>query len=89
MHVRDRQLGFIYMPIASPEIESAVNQGSLRLKVYLEYLDGSIAKPTDVALQPLATVVSRLFFFLGYDNPNLSAFLLVVYVRKSKRKEYI
>jgi len=36
------------MPIASPEIESAVNLDSLRLKVYLEFLNGSITKSANV-----------------------------------------
>lgn len=36
------------MPTASPEVESAVNLDSLRLKVYLEFLNGSIRKSADV-----------------------------------------
>ena len=40
LHVLDRQIGSIYMPIASHEIESAVNPDSLRLKAYLEFLNG-------------------------------------------------
>ena len=40
LHVLDRQIGSIYMPIASHEIELAVNPDSLRLKAYLEFFNG-------------------------------------------------
>ena len=40
LHVLDRQIGSIYMLIASHEIESDVNPDSLRLKAYLDFLNG-------------------------------------------------
>jgi len=40
LHVLDRQIGSICMPIASHEIDLAVNPDSLRLKAYLEFMNG-------------------------------------------------
>jgi len=75
LHVGDRQIGFIYMPIASPEIESAVNLDSLRLKVYLEFLNGSITKSADVTPLTISDSRQSIIFFLGSDAPVASAVL--------------